>query len=59
MLYWALVFFVISIIAAVFGFTGIAVTTAAVARLFFFLFIVLFVIALIFGLFRRQPPSGL
>jgi uncharacterized membrane protein YtjA (UPF0391 family) len=59
MLYWALVFFVITIIAAIFGFTGIAVTTAAVARFFFFFFIVLFVIALIFGLFRRRPPSGL
>lgn len=54
MLYWALVFFIISIIAAVFGFTGIAVATAGVAKILFFIFLVLFVLSLIFGM-RRRP----
>jgi len=54
MLYWALVFFIISIIAAVFGFTGIAVAAAGVAKILFYLFLILFIIALIFGM-RGQP----
>jgi len=54
MLYWAVVFFVISIIAALFGFTGIAVATAGIAKILFFIFLVLFVLALIFGI-RSRP----
>jgi uncharacterized membrane protein YtjA (UPF0391 family) len=52
MLYWAVVFFIISIIAAIFGFGNIAVGAAAIAKFLFFLFVVLFVIALITGLVR-------
>jgi uncharacterized membrane protein YtjA (UPF0391 family) len=52
-LYWALVFLVISIIAALFGFTGIAVALPGVAKILFFVFVVLFVLTLIFG-WRRQ-----
>ena len=44
---WALVFLVISLIAAVFGFGGIASTTAGVAKVLFFIFIVVFVVLLI------------
>jgi uncharacterized membrane protein YtjA (UPF0391 family) len=54
MLYWALVFFIISLVAAVFGFTGIAVAAAGIAKIFFFFFLVLFILTLIFGL-RRRP----
>lgn len=54
MLYWALVLFIISIIAAVFGFTGIAVATAGIAKILFFIFLVLFIVSLIFGM-RRRP----
>jgi len=54
MLYWALVFFIVSIIAAVFGFTGIAVAAAGVAKILFYLFLILFIIALIFGM-RGRP----
>jgi uncharacterized membrane protein YtjA (UPF0391 family) len=57
MLYWALVFFIVSIIAAVFGFTGIAVATAGIAKILFFVFLVLFVLSLIFGM-RRRPPRA-
>jgi len=54
MLYWAVVFFVISIIAALFGFTGIAVATAGIAKILFFIFLILFLLALIFGI-RSRP----
>lgn len=45
-------FFVIALIAALFGFTGIAAGAAAIAKILFFIFIILFGISLIFGLFR-------
>lgn len=53
MLRWALAFFVIAIIAAVFGFGGIAVAAAGIAKILFFIFIVLFLAALLGGLVRR------
>jgi uncharacterized membrane protein YtjA (UPF0391 family) len=53
MLSWALIFFVVAIIAAVFGFGGIASASAGIAQILFFLFLVLFVVALIMGLARR------
>jgi len=56
MLYWALVFFVISLVAALFGFTGIAIAFAGVAKILFFIFVVLFILTLIFG-WRRRPPG--
>src|SRR5215472_15510719 len=52
MLYWAVVFLVIAIIAAVFGFGGIAVAATGIAKLLFFIFLVLFVVSLIFHLGR-------
>ncbi len=53
MLSWALIFFVVAIIAAVFGFGGIATASAGVAQILFFLFLVLFVVSLIMGLARK------
>jgi uncharacterized membrane protein YtjA (UPF0391 family) len=44
MLRWALFFLVISLIAALFGFTGIAAAAAGIAKVLFFLFIVITVI---------------
>ncbi|HET6237692.1 MAG TPA: DUF1328 domain-containing protein [Acetobacteraceae bacterium] len=49
MLRLALFFFVISLIAAVFGFTGISVATAEIARMLFFITIVIFVVLLVAG----------
>lgn len=47
MLYWAAVFFIIAFIAGVFGFGGVAATSAGVAQILFFIFLVGFVISLI------------
>nr|WP_255608934.1 DUF1328 domain-containing protein [Methylosinus sp. Sm6] len=52
-MYWAIVFLVIGIIAAAFGFGGVAGTAVEGARMLFWVAIVLFVIALIGGLLRR------
>jgi uncharacterized membrane protein YtjA (UPF0391 family) len=56
MLYYALVFFVIALIAALFGFGGIAAGAAGIAKVLFLIFLVLFVVSLIFGLVRRGRP---
>lgn len=54
MLGWALFFFIIALVAALFGFTGIAVGAAAIAKILFFLFIVVFLITLVMGLIGRR-----
>lgn len=56
MLYWAVVFLVVAIIAGIFGFTGIAGTSIWLAKVLFFVFIVLFIISLIFGRRTPTPP---
>ena len=56
MLYWALIFLVVAIIAAVLGFTGIAIISAGIAKLLFFIFLVLFIITLVAHLGRRGRP---
>jgi uncharacterized membrane protein YtjA (UPF0391 family) len=53
MLRWALIFLVVALIAAVFGFGGIAAGAASIAKLLFVLFLVVFVVSLIMGLVRR------
>jgi len=52
MLRWAFGFFVVALIAAVLGFGGIAVAAAGIAKVFFYIFLVLFVISLLAHLFR-------
>ena len=54
MLYWAVVFFVVAIVAAVFGFGDIAAGATAIARILFFIFLVIFLISLLVGLTRRR-----
>ena len=57
MLYWAVVFLIIALVAALFGFGGIAVAATGIAKLLFFIFIVIFLITLVFGFRgRRGPP---
>jgi uncharacterized membrane protein YtjA (UPF0391 family) len=51
MLKWAIIFFVISLIAGYFGFTGVASTTRTIAKVLFFIAIAIFLIVLIFGVF--------
>jgi uncharacterized membrane protein YtjA (UPF0391 family) len=53
MLRWALGFFLIAIVAAIFGFGGIAIAAAGIAKILFFLFLILFLVALVGGLVRR------
>ncbi len=53
MLSWALFFLVFAMIAALFGFGGIAATSAGIAQVLFYVFLVLFIVSLLFGVARR------
>jgi len=53
MLRYALIFFIIALIAALLGFTGVAAGGAARAQILFFVFLVFAGVALIMGLLRR------
>jgi uncharacterized membrane protein YtjA (UPF0391 family) len=47
---WALLFFLVSIVAGLLGFTGISEATADIARFLFYVFVVIFLVLLILGL---------
>jgi len=53
MLHYAAVFFIIALIAAVFGFGGIAAGATEIAKILFFVFLIGFVISLVMGMFKR------
>jgi uncharacterized membrane protein YtjA (UPF0391 family) len=55
---WALVFFIISIVAAIFGFGGISAASADLARILFCIFIAIFVVLLVLGLTVFRAASG-
>lgn len=52
MLNWTLTFLVFALIAALFGFTSIAASFAGIAKILFFVFLVLLVLSFLFG--RRK-----
>jgi len=54
MLYYALVFFLIAVVAAIFGFGGIAAGAVGISKILFFVFVILFVASGLFGLLRRR-----
>jgi uncharacterized membrane protein YtjA (UPF0391 family) len=54
MLYWALMFLIIALVAAVFGFGGIASTATGIAQILFVVAIVLFLVSLLAGFLRRR-----
>lgn len=57
MLQAALAFLVLAIIAAIFGFGGIAAGATSIAQTLFFVFLVLFIISFVFNLARGRNPS--
>ena len=58
MLQWIITFFILAVIAAIFGFGGLAGTFAEIAKFIAVLFVVLFVISLIYNLVsgRKVTP---
>lgn len=57
MISWAITFLVIALIAAVLGFGGIAGTAVGIAKIIFFVAIVLFLISAIFGVIRGRSTT--
>lgn len=57
MLRWALVFFVIALVAAVFGFGGIAAGASSIAQILFFGFLIIAAIMLVSGLVTGRRSS--
>jgi uncharacterized membrane protein YtjA (UPF0391 family) len=54
---WAVVFLIVTFVAGIFAFAGLVLAAAALAKLIFYLFLVLFLLALIAGLLRRSRPN--
>ena len=53
MLHYAIVFLVIALLAAVFGFGGIAASAVGIAKILFFVFLVMAVITFLMGLVKK------
>jgi uncharacterized membrane protein YtjA (UPF0391 family) len=54
MLHYAVVFFVIALIAALFGFGGIAAGAVEIGKILFIVFAILAVASFLFGSIRRR-----
>ncbi len=50
LLKWALIMFLVSVVAGIFGFTDLAAASADVARVLFYIFAVIFLVLLVLGL---------
>jgi uncharacterized membrane protein YtjA (UPF0391 family) len=57
MLGWAITFLVVALIAAVFGFSGIAAASAGVAQILFWVLVALFLASLVFGLLSGRSAG--
>jgi uncharacterized membrane protein YtjA (UPF0391 family) len=53
---WALIFFILSLVAGYFGFFGLAADSAGIAKILFFIFLILFVFSFLYRLINRQSP---
>jgi len=49
MIKWAIIFFIISLVAGFFGFTGVAEGSRTIAKVLFFIALAIFLIVLVFG----------
>ena len=57
MLYWAVVFFIVALIAGVFGFGGVAAASAGIAQILFYLFLIGFVFSLVLHFARAADKQ--
>lgn len=57
MLRWALVFLVLALVAGLLGFTGVAGESMYIAKILFFVFLVVFVVGLIYSLVTGKRTS--
>lgn len=57
MLSWSLAFFVIALIAAFFGFSGVSTVAAGVAKIVFVGFLILAAVSLVGGLLKGRTDA--
>jgi uncharacterized membrane protein YtjA (UPF0391 family) len=57
MLRWAVIFLIVALIAALFGFTDIAAASAGIAKILFGIFLVIFLLAVVLGVFAGNRIS--
>jgi len=55
---WAAIFFLIALVAAVFGFSGIAAGAVDIAQTLFFIFLAIFVVLLVIGLLVGRKATS-
>jgi uncharacterized membrane protein YtjA (UPF0391 family) len=57
MLRWAMGFLILALVAALFGFGGLATASVGIAQILFYLFLLVFLVTLVLGLVsgRRSP----
>lgn len=60
MLRWSVLFFIVAIIAGVFGFGGVASASASAAQILFYVFLAMFVGSLLLGSSKKieRHPGG-
>jgi len=58
MLRWAFIFLVVGLIAALLGFTNVAGASIEIAKILFFIFMVIFVVLLVAGITVGRRVSG-
>jgi len=56
MLAWSVIFFIVALVAALFGFGGIATAATGIAKILFFIFLILFIASFIIQLSRGRKP---
>jgi uncharacterized membrane protein YtjA (UPF0391 family) len=54
MLQWALAFLILALVAAFFGFGGIAAASAGIAKILFYVLVIVFAIALVGGILSSR-----
>lgn len=57
MLSWVVTFLVVALIAALLGFGGIAGVSIEIAKVIFFIAIILFIVSAVIGLMRGRGPA--
>jgi len=55
---WTIIFLVVALIAGALGFTGIAAESAWIAKILFFIFLILFIASFFFGGPGATPPTA-
>ncbi|MBF0104572.1 MAG: DUF1328 domain-containing protein [Deltaproteobacteria bacterium] len=58
MLRWSIIFFLVAVVAGLFGFTSIAANAVSFAQVLFIVFLVLFIVSLIVPSIRKRISNS-